>query len=61
MDVTKAGAEAIQYAGKAVAARKYHLTINTKNSRGAYTGERAYACYLSEDERRVLKVDVLRR
>jgi len=58
--VTKVGAEVIQYAGKPIAARKYKLTINTKNELGAYTGERTYLCYLSEDERRVLKVDVMR-
>ena len=58
--VTKAGSEAIQYAGKPIAARKYHLAINTKDGNGAYTGERVYVCYLSEDERRVLKVDLRR-
>ena len=58
--VTKAGSEAIQYAGKPIAARKYHLAINTKDGNGAYTGDRVYVCYLSEDERRVLKVDLRR-
>jgi hypothetical protein len=58
--VTKVGAEVIQYAGKPMAARKYMLSINTKNQAGAYTGDRSYVCYLSEDERRVLKVDVMR-
>jgi hypothetical protein len=59
--ITKAGSEAIPYAGKHVAARKYQLVINTRNAVGAYAGEQAYFCYLSEDERRVLKVDALRR
>lgn len=58
--VTKAGAEVIQYAGKPIVARKYQLAINTKDHAGAYTGERTYLCYLSEDERRVLKVDAMR-
>lgn len=58
--VTKVGAEVIQYAGKPIVARKYQLAINTKNSAGAYTGDRVYLCYLSEDERRVLKVDAMR-
>ncbi|MBC7995088.1 MAG: hypothetical protein H7Z15_17805, partial [Rhizobacter sp.] len=58
--VTKAGAEVIQYAGKPMAARKYQLAINTKDHAGAYTGDRVYLCYLSEDERRVLKVDAMR-
>ncbi len=58
--VSKSGAEAIQYAGKPIAARKYQITLNTKNEVGAYSGDRVYVCYLSEDERRVLKVDVLR-
>jgi hypothetical protein len=43
-----------------MAARKYHLAINTKDGNGAYTGDREYVCYLSEDERRVLKVDLRR-
>ena len=58
--IAKSGAEVIQYAGKPIAARKYNLMLNTKNPAGAYTGDRAYVCYLSEDERRVLKVDALR-
>lgn len=58
--VVKAGAEVIQYAGKPIAARKYHITLNTRNEVGAYVGDRVYLCYLSEDERRVLKVDAHR-
>lgn len=58
--VVKSGAEVIQYAGKPMAARKYKLTLNTKNEVGAYTGDRVYLCFLSEDERRVLKVDAPR-
>jgi hypothetical protein len=58
--VTKAGTEVIQYAGKPIVARKYQLAINTKDQVGDYTGDRTYLCYLSEDERRVLKVDAMR-
>lgn len=58
--VTRAGSEVIQYAGKPIAVRKYMLTLNTKSEVGAYTGDRTYLCYLSEDERRVLKVDAWR-
>jgi hypothetical protein len=54
--VNRAGTEVIQYAGKSVVARRYNLLVNTRNVQGAYTGERVYPCYLSEDERRVLKV-----
>jgi hypothetical protein len=54
---TRAGTEVIQYAGKPIASRKFNVVLNTKNEVGAYTGERVYACYLSEDERRVLKVE----
>ncbi|MBC7956290.1 MAG: hypothetical protein H7Y33_10525 [Cytophagales bacterium] len=59
--VAKGGAEVIQYAGKPLASRKFNITLNTKNEVGAYMGERVYVCYLSEDERRVLKVDSPRR
>lgn len=54
--VRKAGTEVIQYAGKPMAARRYNVIFNTRGANGAYLGERAFACYLSEDERRVLKV-----
>jgi len=59
--VAKGGAEVIQYAGKPIASHKFNITLNTKNEVGAYMGNRVYGCYLSEDERRVLKVDAPRR
>jgi hypothetical protein len=59
--VAQGGAEVIQYAGKPIASRRFNVTLNTKNEVGAYQGERVYACYLSEDERRVLKVELPRR
>ncbi|HZE91127.1 MAG TPA: hypothetical protein VE029_05360 [Rhizobacter sp.] len=59
--VNKAPSEVIQYAGQPVAAHRFDMLINTKNGYGAYTGERLYPCYLSEDEQRVLRVDPPRR
>lgn len=61
LSVSRAGTEVIQYAGKPLAARRYNLTLNTKGPSGAYLGERVYTCYLSEDERRVLKVGMAGR
>lgn len=48
--------EVIQYAGQAVAAVRYNLHVNARNSAGAYTGERLYACHLSPDGFRVLQM-----
>jgi hypothetical protein len=59
--LTKGESEVIRYAGQPIAAHKYHLTINARNAAGAYAGERPYLCYLSEDERRILKVSAARR
>lgn len=59
--LAKGETEVIQYAGQPIAARKVHLTINARNSAGAYAGEQAYLCYLSEDERRILRVAPSRR
>ncbi|MBX3621081.1 MAG: hypothetical protein KF891_14015 [Rhizobacter sp.] len=61
VSVRKAGTEVIQYAGKSLAARRYDITLNTKGASGAYLGERVYACYLSEDEHRLLQVGPARR
>ena len=54
--IVKADSEVIQYAGQPIAARKYVMSINATNAYGVYMGARSYACYLSEDERRILKV-----
>jgi hypothetical protein len=59
--VAKGDSEVIHYAGQPIAARKYLLSINARNAAGAYAGERPYLCYLSEDERRILKVSAARR
>ena len=59
--VAKGDSEVIRYAGQPIAARKYLLSINARNATGAYAGERPYLCYLSEDERRILKVSAARR
>lgn len=47
--------EAIQYAGTALAAHRYDLSIDAKNEAGMYIGPRAYSCWVSEDQRRVLQ------
>jgi hypothetical protein len=57
--VVKGGSEVIQYAGKPTVARKYLMTINAKNVYGAYDGDRVFHCFVSEDERRILKTGVL--
>jgi hypothetical protein len=57
--VVKAGAQAIEYAGKPTVAHRYDMIINAKNLNGAYAGDRLFACFLSEDERRFLKVQAL--
>ena len=53
--VVKAPAEVIQYADKPTATRKYVVSLSVK-AYVAFAGPRAYACHLSEDERRVLKL-----
>ena len=58
--VVKANSEVIQYAGQPMVARKYVLSINATNAYGAYVGARPYACFLSEDEHRILKVAAAR-
>jgi hypothetical protein len=52
--VTKAPAEVIQYADKPTATHKFIVTLKVKPY-APYAGPRAFACNLSEDERRVLK------
>lgn len=57
VSVQRAGTEVIQYAGKSLVARRYDMALNPRNAHGAYTGVQHFACYLSEDEQRVLRVD----
>jgi hypothetical protein len=59
--VAKGAAEVIQYADQPIVAHKYVMTINTKDAYGAYIGERPYSCFLSEDEHRILKVELQRK
>ncbi|HEY4083547.1 MAG TPA: hypothetical protein VGM81_22900 [Burkholderiaceae bacterium] len=47
--------DVINYAGKSVAARRYDLSVDFKTTYGVYSGPRAYSCWISEDERRVLQ------
>lgn len=48
-------AEAIQYAGKATVTQRYDLTVDAKTQYGVFSGPRPYACWLSEDQQRVLQ------
>ena len=47
--------EVIQYSGQAVAARRYDLTVDYKTTYGVFSGPLPYACWISEDQRRVLQ------
>lgn len=58
--VVKANSEVIEYAGQPMVARKYVLSISATNAYGAYMAARSYACFLSEDEHRILKVAAVR-
>jgi hypothetical protein len=53
--VVKAPAEVIQYADKPTATRKYVVSLRVKPY-ASFAGPGSYACNLSEDERRVLKL-----
>ena len=58
--VARGGAQVIQYADKPTVAQRYDMVINTKNTQGAYTGDALYACFVSEDQSRILKVEARR-
>ena len=47
--------EVIQYAGKPIATHRYDLAIDAKTQYGVFSGLQPYACWLSEDQRRVLQ------
>ncbi|MCR5882422.1 hypothetical protein LRS03_05915 [Rhizobacter sp. J219] len=47
--------EVIQYAGKPIATHRYDLAIDAKTQYGVFSGQQPYACWLSEDQRRVLQ------
>ncbi len=42
-----------------IAAKKYPVLLNAKNSYGAYAGAKLYYCYLSIDDQRVLQVEAV--
>lgn len=48
--------EVLQYAGKAMATHRYDLGIDAKTQYGVYSGVRAYSCWLSEDQQRILQL-----
>jgi hypothetical protein len=54
--VVKGSSEVIQYAGQPAVARKYLMSINATNAYGVYMGAKTYACFLSEDEQRILSI-----
>lgn len=47
--------EVIQYAGKPIATHRYDLSVDVKTQYGVFSGLQPYACWLSEDQRRVLQ------
>lgn len=49
--------EVFDFADTKLAARRFVVPVNAKNSYGAYTGEKSAHCFTSPDGRRVLKVD----
>jgi hypothetical protein len=54
LSTTKAGMEVITYADVPTTAKKFILMVNAKNRYGGYVGAKAYTCYTSEDEKRIL-------
>jgi hypothetical protein len=55
--VVRGSAEVIQYAGQPMAARSYQVNLIYRNQAGVFATARPVICYLSEDERRVLKIN----
>jgi hypothetical protein len=53
--------EVIQYAGKPIATHRYDLVVDAKTSYGVFSGLQPYACWLSEDQRRVLQFRSVRQ
>jgi hypothetical protein len=56
-DVTPAGLDTMEYAGKRILAYKIFITVNAKNSFGGYEGAKIHVCYLSQNDKTVLRVD----
>ena len=46
----------IEYANTPMVAKEYVVSVNAKNSYGAYIGAKPYFCYLNESESNVLAV-----
>ena len=46
----------IEYANTPMVAKEYILSVNAKNSYGAYVGAKPYFCYLNEPESNVIAV-----
>jgi len=53
-------AEIIQFAGQGTATHRYDLGVDAKTRYGVYSGEVAYACWVSEDQRRILQFSAAR-
>ena len=49
--------EVIQAHGQPMAAVRYGLTIDAKTAYGVFSGARPHTCWLSEDQRRVLRFE----
>lgn len=56
LPVEAMGAVVIRYADQPLVARKYRVTLEARDAFGARM-TRSYFCYVSEDERRLLKVE----
>jgi len=54
-------AEVIQYSGQPVVALRYDLSISTVSPAGVWLAARAYSCFLSEDQQRILKFEIRRQ
>jgi hypothetical protein len=52
--------EVIDFAGSRVVARRYEIRVNWKTSGGGFTGDTPFTCFVSEDDRRVLRIDGMR-
>lgn len=53
---TVGSAAAIDYKGQTIVGYRYYLTINAKNSYGAYAGAKTWVCELSQHDKKVLNV-----
>ena len=49
--------EVLDHADTNIAARRYSVNVNVKNTYGGYVGEKPVICFTSQDGLRILKVD----